>query len=52
MKEEQIAYAASTFYAADRYIDFKREWQDAYLSDITIVSDRYTTANQLYQATK
>lgn len=46
------AYAASTFYAADRYIDFKREWQDAYLSDVTIISDRYTTANQLYQATK
>ena len=46
------AYAASSFYAADRYISFKKSWEKDYLNDRCIIADRYTTANQLYQATK
>ncbi len=46
------AYAASTFYAADRYASFKKHWQKEYESDKIIVANRYTTSNACHQMTK
>lgn len=47
------AYAASSFYAVDRYISYKKDWDDIYLRDDSIiVSDRYTPSNAIHQAPK
>lgn len=46
------AYAASTFYAVDRYASFKKHWQKEYESDKIIVANRYTTSNAAHQMTK
>lgn len=46
------AYAASMFFAADRYISYKTKWQACYQNNDIIIADRYVTANQLYQAAK
>ena len=46
------AYAASTFYAVDRYASYKKVWQDWYEGGGLIVSDRYTTSNAVHQASK
>lgn len=46
-------YAASMFYAADRYITYKQSWQTAMNSPDTIVlATRYTTANAYHQLAK
>ena len=46
------AYAASTFYAVDRYASYKKVWGDWYEQGGLIVSDRYTTSNAVHQASK
>lgn len=46
------AYAASTFYAVDRYASFKKYWQKEYESDKIIIANRYTTSNASHQMTK
>ena len=46
------AYAASAFYAVDRYASFKKVWGDWYDQGGLIVSDRYTTSNAVHQASK
>ena len=45
-------YAASSFYAVDRYASFKRHWEEDYLSDTVILADRYTTSNAVHQSVK
>lgn len=45
-------YAATSFYAADRYISYQNDWKNDYLSGHTIVSDRYTTSNAAHQMCK
>lgn len=45
-------YAASSFYAVDRYASYKRHWMKEYLSDTVILSDRYTTSNAVHQTVK
>ncbi|MGE5559621.1 MAG: dTMP kinase [Chloroflexota bacterium] len=45
-------YAASTFYAVDRYASFKKDWEASYRSGAVILADRYTTANMVHQAAK
>jgi dTMP kinase len=45
-------YAASSFYAVDRYASYKKVWQSAYEKGTPIVTDRYTTANAIHQAAK
>lgn len=45
-------YAASTFYAADRYAGFAKSWGEDYRSGKMILADRYTTSNMVYQMTK
>ena len=46
------AYAASAFYAVDRYASFKKVWGQWYADGGLIVSDRYTTSNAVHQASK
>ncbi len=46
------AYAASSFYAVDRYASYKCFWQTDYEADIPIVAARYTTSNAIHQMTK
>jgi len=46
------AYAASAFYAVDRYASFKKVWGDWYDKGGLILSDRYTTSNAVHQASK
>lgn len=46
------AYAASSFYAADRYASYKQFWEKDYLSGKIIIADRYTTSNAIYQLSK
>lgn len=45
-------YAASSFYAVDRYASYKQFWQKDYLSGKTILADRYATSNAIYQLAK
>ncbi len=46
------AYAASTFYAIDRYASFLKFWKDKYNSGYNVIADRYTTSNIVYQMHK
>ena len=45
------AYAASTFFAVDRYASFKKDWWRDYAEGV-IISDRYTTSNAVHQCSK
>lgn len=46
------AYAASAFYAVDRFASFTRHWKADYDAGKLILADRYTTSNALYQMVK
>ena len=46
------AYTASTFYAIDRYISYKTDWEKAYKGGRPIISARYVSSNAIYQMTK
>ena len=46
------AYAASTFYAVDRFAAYRTDWGSAYNSGAFILSDRYTTSNAVHQGAK
>ena len=46
------AYAASSFFAVDRYASYKKFWEKNYLNGEIIVCDRYTTSNTFYQMCK
>ena len=50
--EDVNAYAASTFYAVDRYASYKDDWGKFYESGTLIFSDRYTTSNAVHQGCK
>ena len=50
--KEISPYIASTFYAADRYVTFKREYEKYYYNGGIILADRYTTSNMVHQAGK
>lgn len=45
-------YAASSFYAVDRFASYKTDWQKDYESGATIIADRYTTSNAIHQCSK
>ena len=45
-------YVASTFYAADRYATYKKDFEEYYNNGGIILADRYTTANMVHQAGK
>lgn len=46
------AYAASSFYAVDRYASYKLYWEKDYLENTAILAARYVTSNAIYQMTK
>ena len=46
------AYAASTFYAVDRYASYKKVWGGWYQAGGLVISDRYTTSNAVHQSSK
>lgn len=50
--EDVNAYAASAFYAVDRFANFKTKWKEFYDNGEIIISDRYTTSNAYHQSTK
>lgn len=46
------AYAASTFYAADRYASYKLCWEKDYLGGKLILAGRYVCSNAIHQMSK
>lgn len=46
------AYAASSFYAVDRYASYTRFWREDYENGVPIVAARYVTSNAIHQMTK
>ena len=45
-------YIASTFFAADRYATYKKDYEEYYKNGGIILADRYTTSNMVHQASK
>ena len=50
--EDVNAFAASTFYAVDRFASYKTNWGEFYENGGTVVAGRYTTSNAVHQASK
>lgn len=46
------AYAASSFYAVDRYASFHTKWKREYEAGALIITERYTSSNLIYQMCK
>ena len=46
------AYAASSFYAVDRYASFHKFWKRDYDAGAIILATRYTTSNAIHQMSK
>ncbi len=46
------AYAASAFFAVDRYASYKKVWGEYYRGGGLVLADRYTTSNAVHQASK
>lgn len=46
------AYAASLFYAVDRFASFKANWGEYYKNGGVVVAGRYTTSNAVHQTSK
>lgn len=46
------AYAASAFFAVDRFASFKQDWGKFYEEGGIVIADRYTTSNAIHQCSK
>ena len=46
------AYAASTFFAVDRFASYLQDWREYYQDGGLIITDRYTTSNAVHQSSK
>lgn len=46
------AYAASSFFAVDRYASYKKDWKVFLDSGGIVITDRYTTSNAVHQCCK
>lgn len=46
------SFAASTFFAVDRFASFLLDWKKDYEEGAIIIANRYTTANAIHQLTK
>ena len=46
------AYAASSFFAVDRFASFAQNWRGYYEEGGLILTDRYTTSNAIHQGAK
>lgn len=45
-------YAASLFYAVDRFASYRMKWKRFYEEGGIVIADRYTTSNMVHQMTK
>ena len=45
-------YAASTFFAVDRFASFRKDWGAFYREGGIVIADRYTTSNAVHQCCK
>ena len=51
--EDTNAYAASSFFAADRYISYRTDWKkDIDDPETVVIANRFTTANAVHQLSK
>lgn len=51
--EDVNAYAASSFFAADRFASYRTQWREFYQKpNSVIIADRYTSSNMIHQASK
>ena len=50
--EDVNAFAASAFYAVDRFASYKKDWGAFYQRGGIIIADRYVTSNMAHQAVK
>lgn len=51
--EDTNAYAASSFFAADRYVSYRTDWKKDIEDPATVViANRFTTANAVHQLSK
>lgn len=46
------AFAASSFYAADRYVSYKLYWEENYKCGEVILASRYVSSNAIHQMAK
>ncbi|MCL2023409.1 MAG: deoxynucleoside kinase [Oscillospiraceae bacterium] len=46
------AYAASSFYAVDRYVSYSTKWREIYERGELFLADRYTSSNAYHQMVK
>ncbi len=46
------AYAASSFFAMDRYCSYMLDWKQDYEDGAVVIANRYTTANLVHQMSK
>ena len=46
------AYATTSFYACDHYVQYEINWKHDYLANKTIISDRYVSSNAIHQMVK
>ena len=46
------AYAASAFFAVDRFAYFRTDWQKDYAAGKVVLSDRYVSSNLIHQCSK
>lgn len=45
-------YAASSFFAIDRFASVNGQWRDVFSGDGIVIADRYVTSNMVHQASK
>lgn len=50
--EDVNPYAASLFYAVDRFASYRMKWKAFYEKGGIVIADRYTTSNMVHQMTK
>ena len=50
--ESVSPYAASTFFAVDRFASVNAVWKDYFSGQNIVIADRYTTSNMVHQASK
>lgn len=50
--EDVNAYAASTFFAADRFATYRTDWKADYDNGTVLIADRYVSSNMIHQAGK
>ncbi len=50
--EDVNAYAASSFFAADRFATFRMDWGKDYADGVILIADRYVSSNMIHQGGK